>query len=300
MKNDALKIVFEELVSVYQNLKAEVIVSEVNEKSKSDVDFLIKNKSSFSRGYRRDVISVGKRDDVDAIILNLSRNGLYDSLPEGLFHSGNLLDDNKSFADKRKKYRKEENDARAFFNPIENEFFNQRLNIEVNEKELLNNFYNLGDDFLIDFWKINKEIPKNYILKLIKLLPYCYKISGDLELTRLSLEKILNQKVGFTKKYKNVVIPTQNKIKRLGVTLVTQSEQTKINQPYLEVSIGPIKESDIETYVNNIGLEKFVKSFYDYFIPIELEVVTKFLVNREGGFVLNEKAGSLIGVTTRI
>jgi len=275
MKNDTLKTVFEELISVYQNLKAEVIVSEVNEKSKSDVDFLIKNKSSFSRGYRRDVISVDKRDDVDSIILNLSRNGLYDSLPEGLFHTGNLLDDNKSFADKRKKYKKEENDARTFFNPIENEFFNQRLNIEINEKELLNNFYNLGDDFLIDFWKINKEIPKNYILKLIKLLPYCYKISGDLELTRLSLEKILNQKVVFTKKYKNVVNPTENKINRLGVTLVTQSEQTKINQPYLEVNIGPIKEAEIETYINNKGLEKFVESFYDYFIPIERGICSK-------------------------
>jgi len=178
METDDLKSVFDELISVYQNLRAEVIVAEVEAASENKIDFLINNKSAFSRSYRRDVINVEVLEELDLLALNLSRNSIYDSLPEGLFHSSKAAK-KMSYAAKRKKYKEEESDARAFFSPIENEFFIQRLNIEKNERTLLENFYSLKDDFLIDFWKINKAIPKAYILKLIKILPFSFKIAGD-------------------------------------------------------------------------------------------------------------------------
>lgn len=300
MKKLELKNVFEELLSVYHNLKAEIIATEVNKGSDFNVDFLIQNKSSFSRPYRRDVLNVENTENDNELLLELSRNGLYDSLPEALFHNGSVSNKKTSYSAKRKIYKEEEKNARSFFSPIENEFFHQRINIEKNERDLLNNFYNLEDDFLIHFWNIDKKIPKEYQLKLIKLLPYSFIISGDLELSRLSLEKILDQKVVFKKKYKDDVIFDESNKRELGVNLVTESKKGNVVQPYLEVTIGPVKETDLKTLVNNKGTERFIESFYSYFIPLELDVVTKLTTDKSDGFVLNGKQEAMIGITTTI
>ncbi len=300
MKTEELINVFEELASVYENLKAEVLVSEIQENSTSEINFLINNSSTFSRSYRRDVINVEKLEEEHALLLNLSRNGIYDSLPEGVFHSKRESKKGVSYTAKRKKYKKEEKHARAFFSPIENEFFYQRLKIEKKERDLLENFYSLKDDLLIDFWKIDKEIPKSYILKLIKLLPYSYKIAGNLELTRLSLEKILNVKVQFNKKLESEVSIKDQKRNQLGVDFITQSKSSAIFQPFLEVVIGPIKENQIDEYIKKDGILKFVNVFYDYFIPLELDVTTKFSVAKKEGFVLNEEECPTMGISTII
>ncbi len=299
METEEFINVFEELTSVYENLKAEVIVSEVLRNSNSEIDFLIHNNSTFSRSYRRDVINIEKLEEERALLLNLSRNGIYDSLPEGVFHSkGQPKED--SYTAKRKRFKNEEKSARAFFSPIENELFNQRLNIEKKERHLLENFYSLKDDLLIDFWKIDKGIPKSYILKLIKLLPYTYKIAGDLELTRLSLEKILNVDVQFNKKLESEVSVKKQERKQLGIDFVTQSKNSSIFQPFLEVVVGPIKEIEIDEYIKNDGVLKFINVFYDYFIPLELDVITKFSVDKKEGFVLSEERHPTMGISTII
>lgn len=300
MNNDELSSVFEELISVFDNLKAEIIVTEVQKNTSNTIDFLVQNQSSFSRSYRRDIIDVAYLDDSNGIQLNLSRNGLYDSLPEGLFHGHKENEKHLSYRLKRKRYKEEEKEARRFFSPIESEFFNQRLHIEANERDILRNFYDLEDEFLIDFWKIDKNIPKAYALKLVKLLPYCFKISGDLELTRLSLENILEYSVKFTLKYQSKLGSETTEPLTLGVNLITQSKQTEILEPYLEVEIGPIATQDIDTICGNHGVQKFLEAFYSYFIPLELDVKTKYSVANKDGFVLNKNKSSSLGLTTRL
>jgi len=300
MHIDELKNVVSEIMSDFQNLKAETIVNEVQQNSDNPIDFLIQNKSSFSRSYRRDILNVKRLRDEEVLLLSLSRNGLYDSLPEGVFHEEIGSKEQNNYAENRKKYKKEEEEARAFFSPIENEFFHQRLHIEKNERGQLDNFYNLKDDFLIDFWKIDESIPRDFILKLIKLLPYAYKLAGNLELTRLSLEKILGEKISFKKKYTNTTSTELSEDIKLGVNFVTQAKESSVYHPFLEVVIGPVCESRIDTYLNEDEALKFINVFYDYFMPLELDVVTEFVVNKKEGFVLNEEQGPIIGVSTKI
>jgi hypothetical protein len=177
MKDESIKNIFEELTSIYQDVKAEILITEIQEKTNLLEDnFLINNKSTFSRSFRRDIISVKNDTDRDWLTLNLSRNGLYDHLPEGLFHS-KKSSKITSYAAFRKRQKKEEQDARLFFSPLENEFFYQKLKIEKNERELLYNFSNLKDDFLLDFWNLECDMPKEFALKLIKILPYSHKIA---------------------------------------------------------------------------------------------------------------------------
>lgn len=308
MKPEALENIFTELIAVYENLKAEVLVAEIQENSNIKViDFVISNKSTFSRSYRRDIIDVDSIINKNKLTLNLSRNGLYDTLPEGFFHVQNVNKDAKSYSAQRKTVKQEEQDARLFFAPLENEFFNQRLRIESNERKLLDDFYNLNDDFLQDFWKVDLNIPESYILKLIKLLPYSHKIVGDFELTRLSLQKVLNEKVSFNKTYKKQ-INAENGGKnnngeigyQLGVDTVLDGSANELLNPVLEVTIGPVSENNINKYLKKDEVLDFINTFYDYFIPMEVEVTTKFTVNNEIGFLLDETNGALMGISTHL
>jgi hypothetical protein len=304
MKNESIKIIFDELTPIYQDLKAEILIAEIQEKTDLlEDDFLIKNRSTFSRSYRRDIISVKNNVDKDWLTLNLSRNGLYDHLPEGLFHS-RKSSKATSYAAYRTKQKKQEKDARLFFAPIENEFFQQKLNIEKNERKLLYNFSNLKDDFLLDFWNIDCEMPKEFALKLIKILPFSHKIAGDYELTRLSLEKILGVNVKFTRKLRNTLKVKRNRKKQkehqLGIDMVLNSPDKEIFYPYIEAEIGPIHETKIARYLTKDGILKFIEKFYDYFVPLEMEVDTKFVVVKEDGFVLSNSESPIIGISTKI
>jgi len=304
MDASQLQSIFKELLSVYQNLKTEVLVAEVQERTdlKSE-QIIINNKSTFQRPYRRDLLSIdiSKLED-DLLSMDLSRSGLYDYLPEGVFHT-QTTNKSTSFSANRIKTKKEEAAARSFFSPIENEFFHQRLNIEKNERILTNNFYSLKDDYLIDFWNLSKEMPRAYLLKLIKLLPHTFKIAGDLELTRLSLEKILKNNVSFIIKYiteTNSKSKSNKKEDRLGVDSVLEHSGMHIAHPYLEVTIWLKNNSEIKSYVSDKGINKFLEIFYSYFLPLELDVKTKYEVKGDLGFSLDPKANSTIGISTKI
>lgn len=295
-----------ELCSVYENLKAETLVAEILENSDAIIDdFVISNKGTFSRAYRRDMIDV---DDVlheNMLTLNLSRNGLYDVLPEGLFHTPHVGKAGESYTKRRKIDKQEEQDARVFFAPLETEFFYQRLKVEHNERVLLDEFYNLKDDFLINFWNLDTDIPKRYLLKLIKLLPYCYKIAGDLQLTRLCLEKILGEKVSFTKKQANKTgtkIDEDKKYSKngfqLGVNSILDGDSYEILNPKLEVTIGPVAQNNVNAYLEKNGVSKFIDAFYNYFLPLEIEAETKITVKKEIGFLLDGTLAPIMGIST--
>lgn len=303
MKEDQLEDLSKRLNQVYENLRAEVIIAELQKNtSLTSSNITITNKSTFRRSHRRDVLDVSVKNDTN-LDFSLSRNGLYDQLPEGVFHALSSSKNNTSYSGLRKKYKEEEKDARHFFSPIENEFFQQTLNIEVNEQELFNSFSNLDHHFLSIFWKIKNNIPKNLLSKLLQLLPHSYKVAGNTELTALCLEKILNKNVSIKKTYVN----NNNTIHHLdsnfilGVDFSLENSNSKIYTPMYDVTIGPIEENEIDNFTNKkSGINQVISIFYDYFVPLEIETKTKFDVNHKKGFTLNNDTHPVMGVSTLI
>ncbi|MFC5044998.1 hypothetical protein ACFSTE_20760 [Aquimarina hainanensis] len=307
MKEQNIEYIYQELLTVYQNLKAEVIVAEILSNSSmnfSDID--ISNESVFSRSYRRDIIDTkfdvfsGKSDKIK---LSLARNGIYDSLPEGVFHRPIDSKDKTSYNEIRKRYKKQEKDARNFFAPLENEFFTQQVKIEQNERLLINKFTNLKNDFLLKFWKLNDDIPKEYSIKLLQLLPYVHQISGNLELTALSLEKIINEKVEIQRKDKKISdhIKESFRSTRLGVDMTLSLEETAIYYPSVTITIGPVKRSKMKNYTKNGVTKKFISTFCDYFLPMEMDSELTILSSEEENtFTINKEDSPRIGLTTTI
>ncbi|KAB1067636.1 hypothetical protein F6U93_10140 [Tamlana haliotis] len=303
--NNELQNVYEELSQCFYKLRAEVFVTELEEKTTlSDSDTVVSCRSTFNRGYRSDISQLTLVDDQkDNAFLNfdLARNGLYDLLPEGVFHKVNDRSNHVSYTAYRKQQSKEEEAARLLFAPIENEFFRQRVAIEKKEKAIVRDFNNLEDGFLMDFWKIDQSIPQVYAAKLMRLLPYAHQIAGDLEQTFLSLEKLLGVAVSYKKVFETIEVklqtPSEN---RLGIDFITHQETLSVQQPVIYVSIQPCKKNEVDQFLGKSGLLRFVEVFYSFFIPIEYNVRTEIEVNQENEFILDKEVGAYLGMSTRV
>lgn len=308
MVNKELENILNELKSVFEDIKAEVVVSEILENSNVDFSNLtINNTSTFKRPYRRDIIDYKQSlTNIDNYTLNfnLSRNGIYDSLPEGVFHNpSDPALKSLSYQKKREKQKQEEREARLFFQPIENETFNQYVNIEKEERALIDRFTDVKNNFLLKFWQADKSLPKKYLLKLIKLLPSIHKISGNLELTALCLERIIDEKVTLEKVNSPYKVPNnkEEKGENLGVDLVLGVDESIVLHPQINATIGPINEQNIKNFVDDSPTMRFIQVFYEYFIPMEMEVNTQIdYEHNNKGFVLHENEPTLMGLTTTL
>lgn len=308
MAKKELEEILEELNSLYADIKAEALVSEITANSKAEIsDFTVQNLSTFKRPYRRDILNLKNsllNTENYTLNLNLSRNGIYDSLPEGVFHdSSDPALKGMSHQKKREKQKLEEKEARKFFQPIENEVFNQFVTIEKEERALIDRFSDIKNNFLLWFWQIDASFPPDFVIKLIKLLPYTHKISGNLDLTALCLEKIIGEKVNISKKMKPYSLYRhKGDLKdKLGVDLVLGVEESTILCPEIEVCIGPVSNKNVKNFVAGTSWMKFIATFYEYFIPMEMEVRTKVdSIKNEDNFVLNETEPAIMGLTTAL
>lgn len=297
-QEELLEEIVKELNSLYFDIKAESIAIELEKKGLYRENILIENKSSFTRPYRRDLLKTRKHHTQTKLFLELSRNGIYDSLPEGFFHK-NKDPKGASYGLKRKKKKDEESNSRLFFSPIENELFNQVINIENKERELLDNFYDTDNDFLLKFWELKDYINNRYVIKLLKILPHSHKIAGDLKITQLCLEKILEEKVSITKTFEKVEV-NKSEEKILGVSFIAETSKTNVAIPLIEFKIGPIDNEKLHFFYKDKEINEFLELFYSYFLPLEFKIKTQFLSYEKQEFILSEKGAPIMGVSTKI
>lgn len=298
-----LEDIYSELQEYYQNLKGEVFVTEIlNNSELSADDINIHNTSSFSRPFRRDLVktSIDRIDENNPKLkLIFSRNGLYDFLPQGLFHSKQNTQAD-SFKDIRQKNKNEERDTRAFFSPLENEFFFQKVAIEQNERALIEKFEGIENDFLIDLWGLDRTIPLEYNLKLLKILPFAYQISGNIQSMETCLSHILNVKTKIKQGFKVI---KNNEAKtadlRLDVDFTLNTEESKIYYPFYTLEIGPLSTEEANTYGIGSDKMKFISNFSDYFIPIDIDLNINIIQDKTNQKLeLSENNTLRLGLTT--
>ncbi len=309
--NTKVEEIKDRINSLDYDLKAEVIISELmNKLEPEDQNFLVDFKGQFKRPFRKDVLNAEivdfNYDATQFVKINLSRDGVYDILPEGVFH-GSRTDKIKKTVDEMireyKTHKKEEEHARKFFLPFENEIFLKVLEKEELEKEILLALNGSKPwDFFYEFWDLDREIPEILLSKLIRILPYTHKIVGDLDLTVHCLKYLLNENVEITKKLYKEQSSTEEEITlgncRLGLDMISGNVYMDYSL-YLEFRIGPIKKTSFTEYIHQGKLKKFIDLFYEFFLPMEIEVKTTILLEDEAE-KFNLEETTILGITTKI
>ncbi len=292
-----------EIEGTTENYRAEALLAELFKNTYLNFDdFMIAFESTFHRAYSNDILKVSTLETATKkklLKLAVSRNGIYDRLPEGLFHKDIPLEENTTYSQIKQQQKEEESSARSLFAPIENELFFQRIRLEQQKASILEDFDNLDDDFLINLWRIDTSIPRKYALKFIKLLPHAHKIVGNLGFTFKCLELVLDTKVKYTKRFKKQMLGNEvKKEHRLGLDFTLHQDEITIGQPVLEVQLIPENKLDIKNYIGKKSLKQIAEVFLSYFIPMDYEIEIKITYSGNDTFILDKTVGSFLGVDT--
>jgi hypothetical protein len=298
------------------DIKAEVVAANLYEDGVQPTEALFIPQSSFKRSFSKDLLGaeiISLSEYFQILGLLVSRDSLYDALPEGMFHHESTTPkrSGKDLAGESRRLKEEETAARRFFHPFDNEFLYQRTQLELQERKILSKIVeNLFDDFFIDFWKIDRNLPTELITQLIILLPFAHRIAGNYELINLCLEAILKQEVSYRLFYESkVMAEVEDESERekgllgncnLGNDMITVNRNSEMLRR-IEFTIGPVESSEVDIYLQDGKVTKFMDCFFDYFIPFEIEPSFKVEVEEGSEFVIGvEGVPAVMGYSTVI
>lgn len=178
---------------MYLNIPADIraeVVGNYIKGIKKEFIFL----GSHKRNAYQDILSISEDDG--CINVELSKQGLYDILPEALFHQIDRFDNisaneyKERFAEEVEQQRIEENKARSFFSLYDRFIFDlssvvsQIKSTELNDSSILT-------DIICD--SMSNEYKSNRFVSRTKdFIPRCRSIRGNETLITLMLRKILS------------------------------------------------------------------------------------------------------------
>jgi hypothetical protein len=296
---------FSELSGDY---RGEIFAAELLKSGLSFDKIYFKTLSVFKRPTSRDIESVKldiKENGTDQVMLELNREGLYDMLPEGIFHfknEKNGKNDKEGILKDIERTRKEEKAARKFFGPFENEFFQLRLQLEIKKMSLLQP--GSGDanrDIFESIFGTEKLLNEQQILILLYILPIVHKIRGDIDKIAYCLNIIIKYKVNIklVKKHSNIsfngILPPLGYAK-LGIDTVAGSSFKSQDFNY-EIHINGIEKEKLPSFFTGGANYAIVQYISAFLFPSNAIFVLKLHVKEKdkNAFLSSEKNDAYLG-----
>ena len=260
--------------------RAETFASELTAKGISSDKMYFKLMGIFSRPIARDIaemsLDIGD-NGAEQLLIELNREGLYDMLPEGIFHFRDhkgTAKDKQAVLDDIKKAREEEMQARRFFGPMENEFFQLRLQLENKKRSLFQPSSTEDNrDFFESLYGNSSLLNDDQVLALLYILPLAHKIRGDIGKISECIRILL--------RYDIRIKPVQGKIKvrmngdnellgqsRLGIDSVA-GNFFHSSQPVYEIHIGMIGKKELKSFFPAGKNYSIVHYLVDFLFPFD-------------------------------
>jgi len=182
------------------DIRAEVIIANLIEDGYKLDDIIIRPNGLFKRNYHWDIERVRAIDlpnqEKKMLEVEVNREGLYDKLPQDLFHAP-LQEGERGRTDGKDREPKEvERSARNFFLPFESEFYRQRIYLEREERSsLFETNANLTGHLLDDLWDLPEALDHEEKGRLGMLMPILYRIRGDVQMIAEAVGRVTGDKV---------------------------------------------------------------------------------------------------------
>jgi type VI secretion system protein ImpH len=283
------------------DLRAETILVDLINQGLDESRLIVKPRGLFERKFSKDLHKLSKKEnekDQEYLLVELNRESIYDSLPEALTHyqDNSKRNTNKSkdeMVEEIKKHREEESAARNFFLPFDDEFFSVRLDIETQERKILQAYQNnVSYTPSVDkFWNLPKILSAKQKSTLLYLFPVLHRITGNLVKTQSCYQAILGVPVQINQ-IKPIVSKVDSKADdqplQLGINFVV-GHTVHSGFPAIEIVVGPLDETNAQEFLPNAKGPKVLEVLNEYLIPFETDVVVKYFYKEElTDFVLND------------
>jgi type VI secretion system protein ImpH len=244
------------------------------------------------------------------LAININREGLYDMLPEGLFHqspaSSVMITEGEMIKDIAAR-REEEKQARLFFAPLETELYHIRTVVELYESHVdkKSDYDELVNIFLKE-WREFKCFTNEQMVILLHVLPVIHEQRNNL--TFISNVLSIMFKGHFELQYElKSTNPSTAETDRLATKLGTGilgvnfiAGQVYEPEEELVITIGPVTANQMLNYLPGTGTAQALEVLLSYFVPLQTTINTKFVVEPDYqktvlGF---EQENSCLGFTT--
>ena len=273
----------EHIIKAYQWLRAEVFCAGLEHAGTGFGQLQVIHAGAFRKSYRNDIEQVkttyNKIEQQPELAIKLNRDGVYDRLPEGVFHQtrGNTRVSNvNEMKEEHRRFKEEEKLARKFFQPLEQEFFRYSLLAEQAEQQLELDMLqgNLADEWQ-QIWEVDQTLPRRATQVLLRIMPWAHIIKGDMQLTARALALMLDKPVTASA----VLLESQEAPAAafmLGQSALGEDTVSgaRFDEP-VEVwhfAIEQLEPAELAACPPAASIGKFLKQFEEIFIPLTADI----------------------------
>ncbi len=296
---------------LYTDYKAEVVALNLMKYYREVDDIFIKRLGNNNRSFHKDVKNVVPHFyelEEKVVFIETYREGIYDYLPEGVFHPPSLGDIRKGIDNiiaQIQKQKKIEHNARKFFQPFELEVYYMELKALLVECDYdITSHSDLLMDTISELWPLLRSLDRDTARIFIYLLPYFHAVRGNKTWFEKCLSAFLQVNITIT------FTPNQiNDIEEVSGSLVLSGMQLGISSilsgPHFDgernwaISIGPIPYESLNHYMPQAQLRQLLQIIYSYCLPATIKIEEHFITEqKQESFLLNNKNNSRLGYST--
>nr|WP_314491142.1 type VI secretion system baseplate subunit TssG [uncultured Chryseobacterium sp.] len=295
------------------DFKAEAVAVNLLKYHRSVSNIFIDRIGINDRAYLKDIKSISSHYlgfDEEVLSIKTYREGIYDYLPEGIFHPPSLNTSRKnveSVVNEIRKQKRVEEDARKFFMPFELEIFFTEIGALLKEYDF--DLASETDSLLTVFselWPVVKMLDKKNAYIFIHILPFFHQIRGDKKWFERCMTSFLQVPVEITFA-PNVIDRIEDEDdsillgnSRLGVTFIPSGRHMDGERNWV-VNVGPIPYHEMKKYIPGNPFRKVLQALYDYCLPVNVDIEENFVTEKEEySFMLedDERNSNRLGFST--
>jgi type VI secretion system protein ImpH len=274
-----------------EDIRAEVAAAELIENGLPEDRVMIQLLGPSKRLYRKDVEDIthdlSDYDHKDYSIVRTHKEGIYDMLPEGLFHPPAMPKNATSYKDiidEIKKHRQQEKDARIFFMPfeaamqqvlIQMALYESRLDKRSQHNDLVNIFSG--------HWNIFSLLDARQADLFLYILPQIHHLRDDYPVVSAIFEGMFLIPVSVSMQKQDIQRPEspmystlQNS--SLGVNFTTGNYAYESGENEILVEIGPMDNAALKSFSPGSKNLRIKEMLGDFLLPAHLDVHTKWIL----------------------
>lgn len=269
--------------------KAEVIAAELVENGFPAEQVIIVRSGPLKRPYSKDADTIAQEvldyDHKEYSMVKTPKEGLYDMLPEGLFHlptSHKSAKTEKEIIDSIKKRREEERNARRFFLPFEAAI--NHLSVQMVLYENVLDKRSQYDELIKIFsphWRIFEYLDSRQANIFIHILPIIHDIRDEHTIIESIFELIFLLPVHITVRRQLSLQPDKAIIsvlaeRRLGVDFTTGNDTYDDGDDEILITIGSMDKAQFQQFMPGGTGSKILGLLCDYLLPVDMDITTEY------------------------
>jgi hypothetical protein len=297
------------------DFRAEIVAANLIEQGYDPSRILLVREGGSRRGFSKDIEGISlhfsAHDLSDYLHIRTNREGIYDILPEGIFHrtiNHKFNPDREDMLDEIKIHREEEFFARKFFRLFEMELDNMLTEITLFETKFDRRISHSGFvEIFLFYWPVIKLLERDRaILFLQHVIPVIHKIRSS----HIEIEEALSLILDVPVHLENIILAAKEAAdffeselgkSKLGIDFILGN--TFNDGIYdMKVRIGPMSALKMKAFLKDEPADRILDALCRLFLPGNVFVVKDYiLVPEDSVFILSTgQTSTWLGINSYI